>query len=191
MKRGDFEKKRLSRKKDLDVYVKVYYIVRLRKESRRVKCENLMHIGQLAEKTGVTPRTLRYYEELGMIHPEDRSEGSFRLYSERQLMKVRMIHALKALDFPLTTIRDMMTIHQRARTGGEAANEVLKAVELQLRTLEHKLSECEEMKRDLKQTAHIVEMCVACERDSIDTDCEACYAAQGILDLPLPVQLML
>lgn len=156
-----------------------------------MKSDNLMHIGQLAEKTGVTPRALRYYEELGMIHPEDRSEGSFRLYSERQLMKVRLIQALKALDFPLTTIRDMMTVQQRTRTGGEAAAEVLKAVDLQLSTLKDKLSEYEQMKRDLKQTAHIVEMCVACERDSEDTDCEACYAAQGILNLPLPMQLML
>ncbi len=156
-----------------------------------MRSESLMHIGQLAEKTGVTPRTLRYYEELGMIHPEDRSEGSFRLYSERQLMKVKLIQTLKALDFPLTTIRDMMTIHQRSRTGGEAATEVLKAVDLQLRTLGNKLSEYEEMKRALQQTAQIVEMCVVCERDLSSRDCETCYVARGILDLPLPIQLML
>ena len=47
--------------------------------------EDLMQIGKFAKLTGSNLRTLRYYEELGLIEPASRSDGGFRLYSRNQL----------------------------------------------------------------------------------------------------------
>ena len=43
----------------------------------------MMRIGDLAAKAGITTRTLRYYQELGIIEPDRRTQGGFRLYSDR------------------------------------------------------------------------------------------------------------
>ena len=46
----------------------------------KIPRDSLMQIGDLAAKPGVTPRTIRYYEELGIVGPEERTGGGFRLY---------------------------------------------------------------------------------------------------------------
>ena len=64
-----------------------------------------MHIGRLAQQAGTTTRTVRYYEEMGLIQPEGRSPGGFRCYSEEQLFRLRMILSLKEMEFDLEHIK--------------------------------------------------------------------------------------
>ncbi len=57
----------------------------------------MIQIGDLASRAGVSTRTIRYYEELGMIVPRERSNGGFRRYGEDQLRRLEIIQRLKAL----------------------------------------------------------------------------------------------
>ncbi|UOE95043.1 MerR family transcriptional regulator [Alkalihalobacillus sp. LMS39] len=52
-------------------------------------------IGKLAELSGVTVRTLRYYDEIGLLTPSAKSEGGHRLYEEQALAQLHMIQYLK------------------------------------------------------------------------------------------------
>src|SRR4051794_3783068 len=56
-----------------------------------------LQIGEVAELTGLTQRTLRYYEELQLLDPPTRLAGGFRLYSPRDVARVRQIMRLKQL----------------------------------------------------------------------------------------------
>jgi DNA-binding transcriptional MerR regulator len=56
-----------------------------------------MQIGEVAERVGVTQRTLRYYESIGLLAPAGRLEGGFRLYSEDDLHRLEQIVELKRL----------------------------------------------------------------------------------------------
>ncbi|MER3406779.1 MAG: MerR family transcriptional regulator [Chloroflexota bacterium] len=56
-----------------------------------------MQIGEVAERTGLTQRTLRYYEEIGLLPPAARMEGGFRLYTEADLRRLETIVQLKRL----------------------------------------------------------------------------------------------
>jgi DNA-binding transcriptional MerR regulator len=57
-----------------------------------------LRIGQVAERTGTTPRTIRYYEEIGLLPPAlDREPGSHRLYGEHDVERLRELLDLKAL----------------------------------------------------------------------------------------------
>ena len=56
-----------------------------------------MQIGEVAERTGVTQRTLRYWESIGLLPPAHRLEGGFRLYSESDLRRLEQIVELKRL----------------------------------------------------------------------------------------------
>ena len=68
-----------------------------------------LQIGEVAERTGVTQRTLRFYEEKGLLKPPTRMEGGFRLYSEDDIQRVDQIRKLqKLLGFTLAEIKEMV-----------------------------------------------------------------------------------
>jgi DNA-binding transcriptional MerR regulator len=68
-----------------------------------------LQIGQVAERTGVTQRALRFYEEKGLLKPPTRMEGGFRLYSEDDVRRVEQIKRLqKLLGFTLAEIKEMV-----------------------------------------------------------------------------------
>src|SRR5450759_2608638 len=57
--------------------------------------ERLLRIQEVAEETGLTPRSIRYYEELGLLRPAARSEGAYRLYDASDLDQLRFIKGLR------------------------------------------------------------------------------------------------
>jgi DNA-binding transcriptional MerR regulator len=68
-----------------------------------------LQIGEVAERTGVTQRALRFYEEKGLLKPPSRMEGGFRLYSEDDVRRVEQIRRLqKLLGFTLAEIKEMV-----------------------------------------------------------------------------------
>ena len=68
-----------------------------------------LQIGEVAERTGVTQRTLRFYEEKGLLKPPTRLEGGFRLYSEDDVRRVEQIKQLQSLlGFTLAEIKEMV-----------------------------------------------------------------------------------
>src|SRR5581483_11078184 len=67
-----------------------------------------MQIGEVADRTGLTQRPLRYYEEKGLLRPPSRMEGGFRLYTEDDLERIEQVKKLqKLLGFSLAEIKHM------------------------------------------------------------------------------------
>ena len=64
-------------------------------------------IGRLAELTGTTADTLRYYEKMKLIKESSRSKAGYRLYGEDAINIVRFIRAAKALNFTLVEIKEV------------------------------------------------------------------------------------
>src|SRR3989304_3948597 len=68
-----------------------------------------LQIGEVAERTGLTQRTLRFYEEKGLLKPPTRMEGGFRLYSEADVQRLQQIKRLQQLlGFSLAEIKEMV-----------------------------------------------------------------------------------
>ncbi|MEX0799733.1 MAG: MerR family transcriptional regulator [Dehalococcoidia bacterium] len=71
--------------------------------------EAYLQIGEVAERTGVTQRTLRFYEEKGLLRPPERMDGGFRLYSEDDVRRVDHIRRLQdLLGITLADIKEMV-----------------------------------------------------------------------------------
>lgn len=71
--------------------------------------ERFFLIGEVAERTGLTQRTIRYYEELGLLSPPSRTQGDFRLFSEGDLARLAEISRLKhLLGFSLAEIKKIV-----------------------------------------------------------------------------------
>jgi len=69
-----------------------------------------MQIGEVSERTGLSLRTIRYYEEVGLVVPSARSQGGFRLYTEPDIDRLDLIKRMKPLGFQLEEMRDLLAI---------------------------------------------------------------------------------
>lgn len=68
-----------------------------------------MHqIGQVADVVGLSLRTIRHYEEVGLAPPSGRSAGGFRLYTDADIDRLRLIKHMKPLDFSLEEMRQLL-----------------------------------------------------------------------------------
>ncbi|GAA5531664.1 MerR family transcriptional regulator [Deinococcus aluminii] len=67
-----------------------------------------LRIGELARRTGLTIRTLRHYDQIGLLTPAGRTEAEHRLYSETDLRTLQQIQSLKAIGLPLGQIRAVL-----------------------------------------------------------------------------------
>jgi MerR family copper efflux transcriptional regulator len=67
-----------------------------------------MQIGEVAARTSLSLRTIRYYEEVGLAPPSARTTGGFRLYTEGDVQRLELIKQMKPLDFSLEQMRDLL-----------------------------------------------------------------------------------
>jgi MerR family transcriptional regulator, copper efflux regulator len=68
-----------------------------------------MHqIGEVAERVGLSLRTVRYYEEVGLIAPDERTDGGFRLYTEENIDRLLTIKQMKPLGFSVEDMRELL-----------------------------------------------------------------------------------
>ena len=72
--------------------------------------EKTYKIGQLAELTGLTQWTIRYYDELGLLKTSSRTQGGQRIYSDSDLLYIKRIMELKALSFSLEEIKAIILL---------------------------------------------------------------------------------
>lgn len=70
-------------------------------------------IGEVAEAVGLSLRTIRYYEEVGLVTPSGRSSGGFRLYTDDDVDRLRLVKEMKPLDFSIDEIRDLLALRDR------------------------------------------------------------------------------
>jgi DNA-binding transcriptional MerR regulator len=69
-----------------------------------------MHqIGEVADAVGLSLRTIRYYDEVGIVVPSGRSGGGYRLYTDADIDRLQFVKELKPLEFSLEEIRDLLT----------------------------------------------------------------------------------
>ncbi|PNW10495.1 MerR family transcriptional regulator [Microbacterium testaceum] len=69
-----------------------------------------MQIGELAERTGLSIRTLRHYDEIGLLRPSARSEGGFRLYTADDESRLLLIRRMKPLGYSLEQMGELLEV---------------------------------------------------------------------------------
>lgn len=83
-----------------------------------------MQIGELAEQTGLPLRTIRHYDEIGLLKPSGRSEGGFRLYTQPDLERLLLIRRMKPMGFALEDMVDLLKIMEVRATRSEDSAEI-------------------------------------------------------------------
>lgn len=69
-----------------------------------------MHIGELAERAGMSLRTIRHYDEVGLLVPSGRTTGGFRVYTAQDLERLLVIRRMKPLGFTLDEMAELLRV---------------------------------------------------------------------------------
>jgi DNA-binding transcriptional MerR regulator len=81
--------------------------------------ERLLQIGEVAERAGLSLRTVRYYEEVGLVTPSARSEGGFRLYSDVDIERLLLVKRMKPLGLMLEEMGELADLIERSELPAE------------------------------------------------------------------------
>lgn len=102
-------------------------------------------IGEVAERVDLSLRTIRYYEEIGLVSPSGRTEGGFRLYTESDIDRLRTVKSLKPLGMPLELISEILQCaDQLGQADGADLTEVEQRLEKAVTTAMVRCDELEE-----------------------------------------------
>lgn len=135
-----------------------------------------MKIGELARKTGKTPRALHLYEEMGLLQPSARTEGGFRLYGPDEVARVYWITKLQDIGFSLPQIQGLLGTVRRSETAPEAMNSVRELFRGKLEETRAQVTRLLQLERDLSESLAYLEGCRVCQEPDKPEACTACIS---------------
>ncbi len=147
--------------------------VKLSKEKGCLSRTPEYRIGEVAQWLGVTQRTLRFYEEEGIITP-GRTAGGTRRYSEQDIERARMVLRLVHLGVPLAEVRKLAEARKGSRTGDEASQKVYQLMEGLENDVFEMLQECQRLLKDLGRLKGEVTQCFGCPNPPTPEGCSGC-----------------
>lgn len=127
--------------------------------------ENEMRIGELAERVGVNPKTVRYYEGIGLLPEPARLPSGYREYSEDDVDRVSFIRAAQRLGLSLSEVSEILGFRER---GERPCDYVLGVLDRQVADLDRRMAEMAELRREL--------IALKEQADRLPSD-PACYCA--------------
>lgn len=134
---------------------------------------DLLKIGEFAERGGVSRRSLRHYEELGILTPERRTSGRFRLYSENDLFKLEIIKVFKELGFSLEEIKKILDRPQGKPEDREAhLNHSQDVLQNQLTGVSERLEKLKKRRELIEGGLEALEECQNCSVESCPSHCD-------------------
>src|SRR5919197_2858109 len=98
-------------------------------------------IGELAAKVGLTERTIRYYEERGLLESVKRLDGGQRVYTDDDVRRLRFIQKLKMLGLTLAEMQELETLYARHRTNAKVLPRLIELLDAHLATTTDRLGE--------------------------------------------------
>ena len=101
-------------------------------------------IGEVAESVGLSLRTIRYYEEIGLVAPSGRTEGGFRLYTDSDVDRLRLVKALKPVGMSLETMGELLEAADRAAGSSDYRSEAKSRLEDVLAVAKERCDQLEE-----------------------------------------------
>lgn len=114
----------------------------------------LTSISNLAQELLITPRTIRYYEEVGLLAPLHHEKMSQRLYGPREKARLILILRGKRLGFSLAEIKEMLDLYDIDRTEGLQLERAIAYGEKRLQELDEKILELTLLKEELLDYHH-------------------------------------
>jgi DNA-binding transcriptional MerR regulator len=113
-------------------------------------------IGELAAKVGLTERTIRYYEERGLLESVKRLDGGQRVYTDDDVRRLKFIQKLKVLGLTLAEMQELETLYGRHHTNAKVLPRLIELLDAHLATTQERLNELAALRDEIRSyRAHV------------------------------------
>jgi len=114
------------------------------------KCGMVMKISDVARQTGLTVKSIRYYENIGLIPPPSRTQAGYRVFSPKDLHRLHFIRRARSLGFGVEECRQLLSLYDdRSRASADVKSVALNRIS----DIDHKIAALEDMRRILADLA--------------------------------------
>lgn len=113
------------------------------------RTDDCISIGNLAKIIGVTTRTLRYYEEMGIMSPSCRNEGSTRAYTSEDVRKLKFVLKLKELGLTIKEMQELDRVYTEARETNRIIPLLVEMLDTHIDTLDDKMSKLSSLRKEI------------------------------------------
>ena len=107
-------------------------------------------IGELAAKVGVTERTIRYYEERGLLESVKRLDSGQRVYTDNDIRRLKFIQKLKVLGLSLAEMQELETLYGRHHTNAKVLPRLIELLDSHLATVSERLGELAALRDEIR-----------------------------------------
>lgn len=121
--------------------------------------DELLQVGDVAKATGKTVRALHLYESLGLIRPQERSKGRYRLFAPDTVLRVRWIGKLQNLGLSLPEIQELARAREQSGSALFAASQLRSVYDRQLKETRVKLRELQALEHELESALSYLGSC--------------------------------
>ena len=107
-------------------------------------------IGELAAKVGVTERTIRYYEEVGLLDSIKRLDGGTRVYTDDDVRRLKLIRKLKVLGLSLQEMHELEGMYKTQRSNRTVLPRLIELLDAHLLTVDGRIAELQTLRDDIR-----------------------------------------
>ncbi|MFN7135244.1 MAG: MerR family transcriptional regulator, partial [Myxococcales bacterium] len=119
-------------------------------------------------------RTVRFYEEAGLLRPVERGEGGRRMYGEDDLARLELITDLREAGLALKEIKDLLDVKRSCASPRELNGRLAEALQAQIARTEARLTALRRLKKELTESLEAIDVCNHCTRPMDRDACASC-----------------
>ena len=116
---------------------------------KNAESEEYISIGNLAKTIGLTTRTLRYYEEMGIMTPPRRLEGAVRVYAPEDVRKLKFILRLKELGLSIKEMQELDAAYAEAKETDKIIPRLIEMLDKHINNLDEKMSKLASLRKEI------------------------------------------
>ncbi len=130
-------------------------------------------IGEIAREFGISHRTIRFYEEKGILKPDKYTKSGYRLYSEESIKRLKVVLLLRKIGFSISEIKSFLNLNLSGRTPEESLKLLVDILRDKLNDTMEKMEALNVLKGDIERALEHLENC-KCRFLPNWEDCEIC-----------------
>jgi DNA-binding transcriptional MerR regulator len=113
--------------------------------------EGTYAIGEISRLVDLSQRTIRYYEEIGLLHSVRRIENGKRVYTDRDVRRLKFINRLKVLGLSLAEMVDLEKIYRRQRNNREILPKLLEILDERAAQIDERVAQLVTLKKEIRE----------------------------------------
>jgi DNA-binding transcriptional MerR regulator len=115
----------------------------------RLSTDEYMQISDLAETLDITTRTIRLYEQMGLVEPPKRTEGGIRVYDKNDIIRFKFVLKLKALGLSLQEMKELADIYSKERLPEKIMPRLIELLDSHIDNIKKKITQLRSLETDI------------------------------------------